>query len=178
MAKRMVVVLLVSSVFLGAIFIIYNLGKKNDTVLFDKSYVWHSEDDASGAGILVRGRKLNEVRNDVNKLVIALNKFIDESEAARPQGDGVRTDFPKIAMEKVEQQIAIVTISNDEYLSQKMGSSGAQDLLAEVTYTLTEYPGIKSVNFMFQPGDHAMPGVYSRDSFANYKLVIEDSRQR
>jgi hypothetical protein len=71
-----------------------------------------------------------------------------------------------------------ISKSNDPYLTQDRGSSGAQDYLAEVTFTLTENPGIKSVNFIFQAGDHAMPGTYSRENFTSYRLVIDDKRKR
>jgi len=29
---------------------------------------------------------------------------------------------------------------------------------------------------VFGAGDHAVPGVYTRETFANYKTVIEDNR--
>lgn len=59
---------------------------------------------------------------------------------------------------KVEHGAAFVQIINAEYLTQRMGSSGAQDYLASVTYTLTENKQIKKVNFFFEEGDQAVPG--------------------
>lgn len=55
-------------------------------------------------------------------------------------------DPPKVKLMKVENAAAFVQIINAEYLTQRMGSSGAQDYLASVTYTLTENRQIKKVN--------------------------------
>jgi len=48
-----------------------------------------------------------------------------------------------------------------------MGSTGAEEFLAAATFTLTEYDNIKAVNFIFEGGDHAEPGIYSRETFLN-----------
>jgi spore germination protein GerM len=72
--------------------------------------------------------------------------------------------------------VAFVEIINAEQVTQSMGSSGAQDYLASVTYSLTENRQIKKVNFIFEEGDHAVPGIYTRESFANYKIVNEGNR--
>ena len=37
--------------------------------------------------------------------------------------------------------------------------------MATATFTLIEYDSIKFVNFIFEEGDHAKPGLYSRESF-------------
>jgi len=52
-----------------------------------------------------------------------------------------------------------------EHLTQRMGSTGAEHFLATATFTLIEYDSIKFVNFIFEEGDHAKPGLYSRESF-------------
>jgi hypothetical protein len=79
---------------------------------------------------------------------------------------------------KIENDAAFGQIMNAEYLTQRMSSSGAQDYLASGTYTLTENRQINKVNFIYEEGDNAMQGVYTRQTFANYKIVFEDNRQR
>jgi hypothetical protein len=65
-----------------------------------------------------------------------------------------------------------VEVINDEYLTQRMGSTGADEFLAVATFTLTEYDHIKFVNFIFELGDHASPGLYSREYFLkNWKVA-------
>jgi hypothetical protein len=179
MKKGYVVAVMLAVVFLGAFYAVISFLKKNEAVRYDSDYTWHAEyDSAANADILVRGKKINHIKNDAAKLIIALNRAVEKSEMARPREDAARTDFPRINLRNIEQQTANVEIVNDRYLTQDMGSSGAQDYLAEVTYTLTENPGIKSVNFIFQAGDHAMPGIYGRESFTSYRLVVDDNRKR
>lgn len=179
MAKGFVVALMLAVAFIGAFFAVRTLFKKNEAVVYNKNYTWQAEfDSATGTDTLVRGSRINDIRNDVNKLIVALNKTLDEAEIVRSQGEGVRTEFPKISLRKIDQRTADIEVTNDQYLTQKMGSSGAQDFLAGVTYTLTENPQVKSVNFIFNAGDHAMPGLYSRESFTSYKIVMGDTRGR
>jgi len=179
MKKSYVVAVMLAVVFLGAIYVVISLLKKNEVVTYDSGYTWHVEfDTTANVDTLVRGKKINHIKNDVAKLVIALNKSVAMSEVARPREDAARADFPRINLRNIEKQTANIEIMNGQYLTQDMGSSGAQDYLAEVTYTLTENPGVKSVNFIFQAGDHAMPGTYSRESFTSYRLVTDDNRKR
>jgi hypothetical protein len=178
MAKNMVVALLLGVAFIGALFAVMSWLKKKEAVRYDTSYAWHVESDpGSGTDMLVRGRKINEVKNDVNTLIMALNKYGEGSEANRTRPDGSKDEYPKITLRKIEQQTAHIEIVNDQFLTENMGSSGAQDYLAVVTYTLTENTRIKAVNFIFQAGEHAMPGRYSREDFTNYKIVTKDNRR-
>ncbi|WP_207428304.1 hypothetical protein [Pedobacter sp. SYSU D00535] len=61
-----------------------------------------------------------------------------------------------------------VTITDATALSREMGSAGAEAYLAEATFSLTEARGVKAVAFKFEEGDHAMPGVYTRESFQDF----------
>lgn len=76
-------------------------------------------------------------------------------------------NFPGIEMElvKVSNDTAYVKIPDDKRLSQEIGNTGAENYLASATFTLTEIKNIKYINISLQPGDHAEPGVYSREDF-------------
>ena len=74
--------------------------------------------------------------------------------------DSVHVDFIKTSHDTM-----YVSIPNSEYLTQRIGSTGAENFMATTTFTLTEMKGIKFVNFKFKEGDHASPGVYSRADF-------------
>jgi len=174
MPKKIVVALMLAVTFLGAIYIVIGILKRNESVTFSKSHTWYVDVDPAGSSIiLVRGKKVGEIKHDVNKLILALNKAVVDAEILRPRGEGVATDFPVIRLQKIEQRTADIEIQNDLYLTQSMGSAGAQGYLAEVTFTLTEMPGVKTVNFIFTEGDNAAPGLYSRESFTGLKLVSE-----
>ena len=74
--------------------------------------------------------------------------------------DSIHVDYVKKSHDTV-----FVSISKSEYLTQKIGSSGAENFMATTTFSLTEMTGVKYVNFKFKAGDHATPGVYSRSDF-------------
>ena len=84
--------------------------------------------------------------------------------------DALNLKYPQVKIEAVsrEGKKAIVKIANSVYLTQEMGSAGARAFLAEATYSLTEINGIEAVDFRFEPGDHAMPGILTRRSFENF----------
>jgi hypothetical protein len=84
--------------------------------------------------------------------------------------DALNLKYPeiKLSWNRIEGNKAFVSIDDASYLTQQSGSEGAQAYLAEATYSLTELAGIVAVNFSFEEGDHAQPGVYTRDSF-NFK---------
>jgi len=81
----------------------------------------------------------------------------------------LNSTYPEIRMEPVSQNhdTLLVKIPNSRYLTQQIGSSGAQTYLAEATYNLTEIPGITHVTILFKAGDHASPDTYSRSDFPN-----------
>jgi hypothetical protein len=177
LAKKYIVAAMLAVSVLVAVLAIRTFNKSSETVRYDRHYIWHVEHDpVKGVDLLVRGRYLDHIKLDAGKLVLALNKAEEDDEAVRPRGQEVTMDLPKISLRNIEQRIANIEIQNDKYLTEGMGSSGAQDYLAEVTYTLTENPGIKSVNFIFTEGEHAMPGLYSRESFTGYTIVKKDAR--
>ena len=66
---------------------------------------------------------------------------------------------------KTSGDTVYLKIPDAMYLTQQMGSSGPTIYLAQAVYSLTEVPGIKYVNLDFEEGDHASPGIFSRDSF-------------
>lgn len=66
---------------------------------------------------------------------------------------------------RVSHDTMYVRIPDSKKLTQGIGDTGAENYLASVTYTLTESPNIKFVNIAMKPGDHAVPGVYSRKDF-------------
>lgn len=74
--------------------------------------------------------------------------------------DEIRFEFIMTSADTV-----FVGIPDARYLTQRMGTTGAFSLMAEATYSLTEVSGIKFVNFEFEEGDHASPGLYQRADF-------------
>ncbi|MFC3196544.1 hypothetical protein ACFOET_02845 [Parapedobacter deserti] len=83
------------------------------------------------------------------------------------------TNYPEITIEvdSVSNNTLHLQIPDARYLTQQMGSSGAQMYLLEATYAFTELPGISSVNFRFEEGDHALPGTYTRERFKERSIA-------
>lgn len=84
--------------------------------------------------------------------------------------DALNLKYPQIKLEVVSRDgnKTIVKIDDATYLTQQMGTAGARSYLAEATYSLTEIKGVEAVDFRFEPGDHAMPGILTRGSFQNF----------
>lgn len=78
--------------------------------------------------------------------------------------DSIYLDYVKISHDTI-----YVRIPDSERLTERIGSTGAEEYMASTTYSLTEIKGIKYVNYKFVEGDHASPGVYSRNNFKNFQ---------
>lgn len=79
----------------------------------------------------------------------------------------INNNFPDIHLDlvKISHDTIYVKIPDSKKLTNGIGDTGAENYLASATFTLTELKNIKFVNIAMQPGDHAEPGVYSRDDF-------------
>ncbi len=84
--------------------------------------------------------------------------------------DAINFKYPQIKLEwlKQEGKRAFVKIEDARYLTRESGTEGAMAYLAEVTFSFTEFKGIEEVDFAFQEGDHARPGLYTRENFKNF----------
>ncbi|MGK6349882.1 hypothetical protein [Parapedobacter sp. DT-150] len=77
------------------------------------------------------------------------------------------TNYPEITpkVAKIANDTLYLEITDAQYLTQQMGSSGAQMYLLEATYAYTELTDINAVHFSFKEGDHASPGTFTRAHF-------------
>jgi hypothetical protein len=171
MEKKIVMISFFGAVLLAALVFGIIALKKNDLTALNRDHTWYVEyDTATGKDLLVQGSKLKAIRGDINKMIIALNKATFDAEGTAAQAEGVPLEPPKLRIQSVADGIAHVEIINAEYLTQRMGTSGAQNYLAAATYSLAETPGVRGVDFIFPAGDHAAPGVYTRESFKDYAV--------
>ena len=76
------------------------------------------------------------------------------------QNRGVYLEFSKHSGDTL-----YVKIQESNYLTQNMGSAGADAYMSVATFTLTETKNVNYVNFDFVEGDHATPGTYSRQYY-------------
>ncbi|MBI5211927.1 MAG: hypothetical protein HY957_00950 [Nitrospirae bacterium] len=132
-----------------------------------EDYTWKTETGTKDGDVLIRGKKIDKIKNDINKLIYAINRSEEDPETFRTPENKEPTDPPKLKLRGIKEQVVNVEVINDEHLTQRMGSTGAEEFLAAATFTLTEYDKIKFVNFNFDGGDHAQPGIYYRETFLN-----------
>lgn len=88
----------------------------------------------------------------------------------------LRLHYPEVPLvvDTLEGDTLYVSITDATFLTQQMGSSGAKVYLLEATYAFTELRDIDVVHFNFTEGDHAMPGVYTRERFEKENLAIKE----
>jgi hypothetical protein len=72
------------------------------------------------------------------------------------------TDSMQLEYERIHGDTIFVRVLNEDCLTQRSGTTGAEAYLMVGTFTLTESPRINYVYFDFEEGDHAVPGTYSR----------------
>ena len=79
----------------------------------------------------------------------------------------INKTWPKVQVKylKTSKDTIFLVIPESEVLTQQMGTTGAEHFMISATYSFTEFVGIKYVSYQFEYGDHANPGVYSRNSW-------------
>lgn len=126
-----------------------------DTIISVKNspFLWHADyEDSTNSYKINKPAEAGLAQLSADSLVTLINNDYDS----------IHMDYVKTGHDTL-----FVNIPNSEYLTQHIGSSGAENFIATTTYSLTEMKGVKYVNFKFKAGDHATPGTYSREDFAN-----------
>ena len=120
----------------------------------DSHYFWTADLDQKGVLVL---KKDTPVSADSLTAAYMIGKLNEE--------------YPEVQLEfnKITNDSIFVKIRKSTYLTQQMGSSGAEAYLAEVTYNLSELKDISFVDIRFKEGDHAAPGTYTRTDFVHTK---------
>jgi hypothetical protein len=112
--------------------------------------IWHQHYDQQTQEFVME--QIRPVNNDTLSGEI-LEKIINKS-------------WPSVQIKfiRISNDTAFISIPDSEVLTQQMGTAGAENFMVSTTYTFTELKGIKYVSFDFKEGDHAIPGVYKRNS--------------
>jgi hypothetical protein len=116
----------------------------------DSHYFWSSDWDPKKGLVMKRTVPISDDSLTATNILQKLNVLYPE----------IQLHFNRISNDSI-----FVTINKSSYLTQQIGSSGAEAYLAEVTYNLTELKDINFVDISFKEGDHASPGTYTRIGF-------------
>lgn len=142
----------------------------------DQAYTWNARIGEEAGDVLIRGEKIDLIKHDIQTLIAAFNRSDKDPETFRSQGNREPLGPPKLKFIDVQIGIISVEVVNSRYLTQRMGTTGADAFMATATFTLTEHEKIDAVNFVFEEGDHAVPGVYSRSIFKMYWNIQNDDK--
>jgi hypothetical protein len=85
----------------------------------------------------------------------------DPQTFAAPEGEPLYLYPPKLKLIKVSADTVYLRVINDFYLTQSMGTAGAEEYIVNAGTSILEINGINYVNFDFKMGDHAYPGTFS-----------------
>lgn len=154
--------------FIGMTAYHYILSEKTAIDYKDEAYTWNARVATENGDLLIRGEKIDEIKHDLETLVFACNRSGSPPESFRTVENRETTDLPRLKLLDMQKGIATVEVINSQYLTQQMGSTGANAFLAAATFTLTENENVDAVKFVFKEGDHAIPGVYQREMFQSY----------
>jgi hypothetical protein len=112
------------------------------------------------------GVDLESEENLHMKKMFAISK---DSLSAENMVNRLNKEYPEVQIRYryVSHDTIFLKIDKSVYLTQQMGSTGAEAYLATVTYNMTELNGINAVDINFKMGDHAEPGVYTRTDFVH-----------
>ena len=118
--------------------------------IIDAHYFWQADQDSPKGLMMKKSRPMSPDSLSTGNLLQVLN-----------------STYPNVELSylKTSGDTLFVKVNKSTYLTQRMGTSGAEAYLAEVTYNLTELTGINFVDINFKMGDHAEPGTYSRTDF-------------
>ena len=125
----------------------------------DTHYYWEAvPDDKSNKLIMKRVSPLSADSLTTDNLISRINS---------------KYEHIKLELVKISGDTIFVKIRQSNFLTQQMGSTGADMYLTEATYNLSELNNIGYVHFDFKEGEHAAPGTYSRSDFVNIKFSSE-----
>ncbi len=84
---------------------------------------------------------------------------------AAPEGEPLHLYPPKIKLVKISADTVYLTVINDFYLTQSMGTTGAEEYIVNSGVSLLEIDGVNYVDYNFNMGDHAYPGTFSKAGY-------------
>jgi hypothetical protein len=133
----------------------YDLKKRECLYTIDTNriadYYWRVDfDTILNREYLVRGSMIDSISKSPNELIEILNK---------------RPSKCKIEYIETAGDTLKIRILDDKYLTEQMGTLGAECYMAETVFTLTESDLIQFVRFDMDHGSHAGPGSYSRNDY-------------
>jgi hypothetical protein len=110
--------------------------------------------------------------DDYNKLKTQVYK--DTAAITQPQSviNGINAIYPDIPLLFIKQSNDTIyaKIDSAAVFTNDMGTSGAAEYLSTVVINLTTLKNVNFVNLDFIRGSHALPGVFNKKNYENFKI--------
>src|SRR5215204_99200 len=147
----------------------------NDKTANDSAHGGELPDDSSEADIIELGKedfyvwKVDNDKKTIKRNPLITTPYLNTDTLII----GLNEMFPKIKLEKLKQSndTLYTQIKDASFLTEQMGSSGAEFYIAQAVLNLTSVKGVKYVGVDFEMGSHASPDVWSRENFKDYKEI-------
>ncbi|MEO6818785.1 MAG: hypothetical protein ABI266_02455 [Ginsengibacter sp.] len=152
-----------------------NSDEKNEEVVYETVRDTASSPLTGDSGMVIQNSPLLwSVELEKNSQIEKIKKIPDskvETLTAEEITNELNKNFDDIPLQfvKTSHDTAFVKITDSQKFTNQIGSTGAYNYMATVVYNLTEIKNIRFVKFDFKEGDHALPGVFSREDFKNLR---------
>lgn len=139
---KYIIAIIITSTFLTICTIVY--GQSSSTI-------WYVDyETPNSIGTLKRSNCLDTIPKKPERLLKEINK-----------------KFPNVGFKllKIKKDTIFLKVINSNALTESLGTTGCDEVLAITTYTLTEIKNISKIYFDMVDGSHAGKGVRTRNSF-------------
>lgn len=133
---------------------------------------------ASGDSVLVIPDTL--LVYEVNTEAKTIKKFTevpDSAFTAQRIINGLNQKYSNVQIQLIKQgnDTLYVSVPNNEFLGERMGSTGASAWFHDVILNLTSVPGINYLQIDMEKRSHAMPGLFKKDGLIQQYKEVKDS---
>ncbi len=115
---------------------------------------WSASLENGGRYISIYRDTISCLSSDVSAFITELNKTFNKYQ-------------PLVIFDSLAKQTLHISFDHPEKYTEQMGTTGAQEFLAMLVFTLTELPEVQQIQLHVEIGSHGKPGVYDRKQYLN-----------
>lgn len=117
---------------------------------------------------------------EINAETKTIKKFTevpDSAFTAQRVINGLNDKYRDVQLQLMKQSndTLFVSVPNNEFLGERMGSTGAGAWFQDVIINLTSVPGINFLNIDMERRSHAMPGTFTKNGLIEQYKPVKDS---
>jgi hypothetical protein len=113
---------------------------------------------------------------EVNTEAKTMKRFTevpDSAFTAQRVINGLNDKYANVQLQLLKQSndTLYVSVPNNEFLGERMGSTGASAWFQDAVINLTSVPTVNYVNIQMEKRSHALPGIFSKENVKDFKEV-------